>query len=179
MLLTSLSQRTANANEIGQQKEHKESLLHPHRMPPAVCGRRQLGRQDGPGPAPHLKNPQPPAPVGIGRDQASTSSVSDTVMSPLPCPSLPEAPAEKEPPGLDKLQPMQPAQGRLAALCSGVTATECRAGLSRSCQGLHPHSTLVPLQKLCVALQSPKRRRKAAHTPLLPFPFLLTAGRAG
>lgn len=39
------------ANETSQQKEHKDSLLHPHKMPPTACGRQQLGRQDGPVPA--------------------------------------------------------------------------------------------------------------------------------
>lgn len=48
-----------------KQKEHKESLLHPHKMPPTACGRRQLGRQDGPAPAPPL-----------GKSPASSSSKS-------------------------------------------------------------------------------------------------------
>lgn len=137
---------------------------------------------------PHLANPQAPAPARARgnrqRDQPSISSVHDTVTSPLPwpCPSLPEAPAEKEPPGLGRAAARGASTGQAGLLpAAGLAATGAPCKVYTGSQALRPHLILLLLlQNPRVALHSPKCRRKAAHTPpLLPFPLLLVAGRAG
>lgn len=150
---------------------------------------------------PCLQNPQPPAPEsGCGngqRDQpgiSSTHDKADILSLRWPCPSLPEASAENKPPGWRQAAAHAVGAGQAPA---ALRSRRTDAGVACKSTQEQPNAT-SPLdssssatQNPSVALQSgpgPKRRRKVSlpvnsqprsPSPLLPFPFLRAAGRAG
>lgn len=137
------------------------------------------------------------ATVGIGREisPAPAQGMTKRTSSPRwPCPSLPEASAENKPKGWRQAAAHAVGAGQApAALRSGKTATRmtCKPVQKQPNAASPLGSSSSATQNRSVALQSHpgvKRRRKASlpvnsqrrsPSPLLAFPFLLAAGRAG
>lgn len=137
------------------------------------------------------------AAVGMGREISPASAQGMTKRTSSlrwPCPSLPKASAENNPPGRRQAAAHAVGAGQApAALCSRrtVAGVACKPiqDQQNATSPLDPSSSAT--QNPSVASQSgpaPKCRRKVSlpmdshprsPSPLLPFPFLLAAGRAG